>query len=348
MTLADLKVLVEESTRKLLQTGTPPVRFWILADVLKKDLNDPPVRRVLEELAVYPPKLRLLSTLREDGTWPIPKHKKDEEDAGPGPPIGWTFITMLRNLQVLGDYYATRDDGHIGATIEKILGWQCSEGHIPGPFSAEIPSPYYASFTLRNMLQYGMDGDPRIRKLERWILDKQRPDGGWSIPFVQDMRYRHPYKSMKMQEFVDIVESENRPPYDPNEYVDIPSCIWTTVMAVRALSWSKRLAKTEAAKRGAEFFLDRFFQRNYHPSYYQSEKNWTTLKYPTYYGSGIVALDILSYMGYDLRDERMERAIQWLVSARSGDGIWHVSDKPNLKKDLMASEVAVTVLNRML
>jgi hypothetical protein len=348
LTPADLRRIVEESTRKLLQTGTPPVRFWIMLDVMKKDLDDPQMRKLLEEMASYPPKLRLLNAMREDGTWPIPKHRKEEEDAGPGPPIGWTFITMLRNLQVLGDYYATREDGHIEAAIEKILGWQCDEGHIRGPFSAVIPSPYYNSFTLRDVLQYGAEDDPRVRRLERWLLDMQRPDGGWSIPFVQDMRHRPPYKSMKMQEFVDLVESEDRPPYHPEEYADIPSCIWTTMMAVRALSWSKRLVKTEAAKRGAEFFLDRFFKRNYHPSYYQSEKNWTTLKYPTYYGSGVVALEILSYMGYDLRDERMEEAIRWLVSARSRDGIWHVSDRPDPKKDLMASGVAVTVLNRML
>jgi len=118
-------------------------------------------------------------------------------------------------------------------------------------------------------------------------------------------------------------------------------------MAVRAVTWSTRLMKTEAAKRGAEFFLDRFFQRNYHSSYYQSEKNWTTLKYPTYYGSGVIALDVLTYMGYDLRDERMEKAIGWLVGARSRDGLWHVSDRPNARTDMLMSSVVLTALGRV-
>lgn len=343
-----LQRIVDESTQKLLQAKNPSVTYWALVDIYKKELSDPSVRQTVRDLETYPPRVRLLERLREDGTWPISKQRQMSEDSGPGPPFGWTYITMLRRLQELGDYYAKRTDGHIAASLERILGWQDEEGFIPGPHSKAFQSPYYNSFSLRNLLQYEMERDPRVQKLAGWLLGRQRPDGGWIIPLIQDLRYRPPYKSMKMRDFVSLIESDEGPAYDPKEYEDIPSCIWSTMMAVRALTWSRDLMSTDAIKKGAEFFLDRFFQRNYHPSYYQSERNWTTLKYPTYYGSGVIALDILTYMGYGLRDPRMEKAIEWLVSARSRDALWHISDRPNPNKDLMVSAVAVTALNRII
>ena len=346
MSLSNLPEIVEESTKKLLRTGCSAARYWTLVDVEKRERDDPLVVKTIGELRSYPRKLKILSRQLEDGTWPISAPRKADEDSGPGPPFGWTYITMLRNLQELGDYYTETTDGHIAACLEKIIGWQNEEGYIPGPFSGAYPNPYYNSFALRDLWQYEMGDDPRVRKLQRWLFSMQRPDGGWIMPKIQDMRYKPPYGNMRMRDFIALIESEDAPAYDPSEHHDVPSCIWCTMMAVRALSWTPAV-KTEALKHGAEFFLDRFFQRNYHPSYYQSEKNWTTLRYPTYLGSGLIALDILTYMGYDLRDDRMVKPVEWLVNERSRDGLWHLSDRPQQQKDMIMSSTVLTVLSRV-
>jgi hypothetical protein len=344
--LAELRRVVDESIKKLLQVSPPPIRYWTLYDVLKRDPDDPLVQRVMKECILYPPRVRLLATLRDDGTWPVSRLRRTEEDAGPGPPIGWTYITMLRNIYTLGDYHVERKDGNVAAALERILGWQAPDGHIPGPSSLACPEPHYNGFAMRDLLQFGMEDDARVERLIRWQLGMQRHDGGWNIPYLQDMRYRPEYRSMRMSDFLDLVEGDDPPPHDPGEYQDIPSCIWTTMMAVRGFSWSDRMLRSKEVRAGAEFFLDRFFKRNYHSSFLQSEKNWTKLKYPTYFGSGLLALDLLTSMDFGPEDERMEKPIRWLLDARSKDGFWYRSNRPHPETDLWVTQIAITCLNR--
>jgi len=346
MQKSELNRIVEESTRKLMQISVPPVRYGILVDVLRRDIDDPVLQRTISECRTYPMRLKLLDTLREDGTWPISKQRKIAEDAGPGPPIGWTYITMLRNLYELGECCSTKDDGRIRASIERILGWQTKEGYIPGPWSPALPLPQYNGFALRNIVRLGLLDDRRVDRLVKWLVKVQRPDGGWNIPFLEDVKYLPKYRYMSTDDFTELIERGEVSGYDPADHFDTPSCIWTTLMVVRGFIQTTSLEKMKATRRGAEFFLDRFFQRNYHSSFYKSEKNWTMLKYPTYFGSGLCALDILTFMGYGPEDPRMDKPIKWLLNARSRDGFWHRSDRPHPVTDQWISVIALSILDR--
>lgn len=344
--MAEIRRVVEESTSKLLQLSPPPIRYYLLRDVIGRDKDDAVVKQAISSAAEYPPRVRLMQSLREDGTWPISKARRTEEMRGPGPPVGWTFETMLQNLYTLGDYVTTKDEGNVSAALERILGWIGPEGYILGPKTAAFPMPHYNAFALRDLLQFGMNEDPRTKRLASWLRSIQREDGGWNIPYLQDVRYLPEYRHLKASAFWELIESDERPPYDPAEHQGVPSCTWTTMMVIRSFTWSEELAFTKDAKRGADFFLDMFFLKNHHTSFYHSEKNWTLLKYPTSQGSGLTALDILTYMGYGPDDERMERPIKWLLSMRSKDGIWHRSNRPHPEKDLWITETAITVLLR--
>ncbi len=344
--LSDIRKAVEESTKRLLQVSSPPVRLWLLMDAMKKEDTDPMVQKTLEECRSHPPRVRLLDSLRDDGTWPISKQRQLQEATGPGPPIGWTYVTMLRNLHALGDMHTEPGEGNVGATLEKLLSWQNGEGYIPGPWSAAYPLPHYNGYALRNLIQFRMEEDPRTQRIIRWLLSTQRSDGGWIIPYIQDVRYLPAYRYLKMREFRELVEEGNLPPYDPDGYQHVPSCIWSTMMAVRGLAWSETLRRARGVRAGAEFFLDHFFGRNHHPSLLQSEKNWTTLKYPTYLGSGLCALDILTIMGYGSDDDRMEKPIRWLLGARSKDGFWYRSERPHPYADQWITATAICILAR--
>lgn len=349
-TTAEIRRIVEESTRKLLQVSTPPVKYWLLYDMMGKDREDASLQQAAKELTSYAPRVRLLDSLREDGTWPIPRQRKLEEDRGPGPPVGWTYITMLRNLHALGDFDTKRHEGNIEAAFERMFGWQRPEGYIAGPISNAFPAPHYNGYALRSLCQFEMMDDPRAKRLEKWLASAQRRDGGWSIPYIQDMRYLPRYKNLGMDDFIRLVESGSVPEYDPQEYEHIPSCIWTTLMAVRGLTYAANVARmrgvTRDQERGLDFVLDRFFQRNYHSSFLRSEMNWTTLKYPTYLGSGLCALDILTAAGYGRDDERMHGPIEWLIGMRSKDGLWYRSSRPHPYQDLWITETAIAVLSR--
>jgi hypothetical protein len=242
--------------------------------------------------------------------------------------------------------FTDRREGYISAALERILSWQSKEGYILGPKHDAFPLPNYNGYAVRTLFIYGMEDDPRVRKLADWLLSIQRKDGGWVIPYQQDVRYLPDYKNMEMSRFIEQVRTHKTPESDPKGFQNIPSCIWTTMMVVRGLARSEKYRKRRELTRGADFFLDRFFKRNWHESYQYSEKYWTMLKYPMFPGTGLTALYLLTLLGYGPSDKRMEEPIRWLLNARHSDGFWWQSDRPFLQKDQWISGFAVDVLNR--
>lgn len=342
----EVQSIVEESSRKLLQISRPPVRFYLLADVKELPLDDPQVINTLNEMKQMPRRIRLLQTLNPDGTWPISRSRRLAEASGPGPPYGWTYITMLRNLYDLREHQVTIDEGNVRAVLEKILGWQTKEGYIPGPQTDLFPYPHYNGFALRSLAAFGMKDDPRVKRLVRWLLNTQRTDGGWLIPYLQDVRYLPQYRFMKIQTFMKAIREGGVPEYDPQQFGNIPSCIWTTMMVLRGFCRNYETAKLDTTRAAADFVLDRFFQKNYHPTFYRSADNWTRLKYPTYLGSGLLALDILTWLGYGADDKRMDKPIRWLMGMRDRDKLWSQSGRPHAEKDQWISATVLCILSR--
>ena len=344
----EVQKVIDQSYRKLYQVASPPIRRYILEEVLQADNDDAIVQKVIAECERYPPKMKILNSIREDGTWPISKQRKMSEDTGPGPPFGWTYITMLRNLYMLTDYWTSRSEGRIDLVLKRILNWQVAGGYIPGPWTDAFPIPHYNGFALRNLLRFGLEKNKRVQKLIRWLLSMQRPDGGWIVPYLQDVKYLPEYRNMKMADFIKAIGAVDRPRLDLKKLEQIPSCIWSTMGVVRGLIQSREWVHSKEVRRGADFFLDRFFKRNYHATFYQSEKNWTRLKYPTYFGSGLGGLDILSHIGYGPDDERMERPIRWLMSMRAKDGFWYQSERPQPEKDQWITATSLVILSTYL
>jgi hypothetical protein len=344
MLRSEVEKAVDQAAAKLNQMAIPPVRRWILEYVLWKEGTNPALARAIEECRTYRPMVKLLEAQNPDGTWPISAARKAEEDAGPGPPYGWTHKAIVRNLYMLFEYWATRDMGHIEDSLELILSWQEDSGLIRGPETDDLPRPYNTGLTLGVLLKFGMKGDTRVERLLQALLKAQRQDGGWNMPYIQDMRYLPEFKYMKLEEFKQRIADGKVPVYDPSDYYDTPSCVWTTLGALRGISMDRSLSGEKRIKMAAEFVLERFFERNPHPSYYQSGRNWTMLKFPTYYGSGLTALDTLVSMGFGPDDERMVKPIRWLLSARAKDGLWHRSERPHPLDDQWISLVCLEIL----
>ena len=345
MSRTQMDQAIEQSAQRLLKVAIPPVRFWLLTYIMQKGPEDHDSQKALDESKRYGPRVRLLEKLREDGTWPISSQRKAQEDAGPGPPYGWTYITMLRNLYWLYEYCADSDEGYIEESLERIQSWQSDEGFIEGPEVDLIPRPYYNGFALSILRAYGRQpSDPRISRLADWLFRTQRRDGGWNIPYIQDMRYDPEYKLMRLEDFKELVRQKKTKRYFPQEYNDVPSCYWTSIGALRGLSWMPTDEQIHAARRCGDFVLDGFFKKNRHPGFYRSEANWTILKFPTFYGSGLTALDHLVSLGFGQEDPRMEEPIRWLLSARSKDGFWYQTDRPHAMNDQWLTVIALTVL----
>ena len=345
MLKTEIDQAVEQSAQRLYKVAVPPVKFWLLTYVMEKGAEDLEVQRTLEEAKRYGPKVRLLNKLREDGTWPISNRRKQLEDAGPGPPFGWTYITMLRNLYWLYEYCSDPDEGCIEESLDRILSWQDDEGFIRGPVPDMIPRPYYSALALSILRGFGRKRtEPRINRISDWLFSIQRSDGGWNIPFIQDMKYRPEYKWMHIDDFKELVKENGTMEYNREDYNHIPSCYWTSVGVLRAMSWIPDHDRIQDARRGGNFVLDGFFKKNHHPGFYRSEANWTILKFPTFYGSGLTALDALVSLGFGMKDLRMNAPIKWLLDARSKDGFWYHTNRPHALNDQWLTITALTVL----
>ncbi len=346
MSPTEIDYVVDNSSRRLLQTAVPPVQYWLLRQVMDKGERYPLFRRTLHECAVYRPKLKLLEKLRPDGTWPIPRNKKLSEDAGPGPPMGWTYRTMLWNLFTLSEYKTSRTEGNVEAALDRFLEWQDDDGFIPGPWTDVFPLPYFSAYALYLLVRFGLEKERRVQKMTRWLLSMQRADGGWNLPFVMDVHYLPEYKAMRMREFLEFVRGKGWKSFDLKGLTQFPSCPYVTMVTVWGLMQQKKVARSAAVERGADFVLDWFFKRTPHPSYYMAEDHWTKLRYPYRFGSGLMALDILTELGYGPDDPRMERPIKWLLNARSSDGLWSQSNRPHAERDQWISLIALRTLKR--
>jgi hypothetical protein len=166
------------------------------------------------------------------------------------------------------------------------------------------------------------------------------------VPYLEDVKYQPKYKLLRQTMFLELVRDGKLPPYDPREYDHIPSCIWSTMMVVRGFTQSSVLSRRAEVRKGAEFFLDRFFKRNFHSMFFQSPRNWTKLRDPTFFGSGACALDLLTWLGFGAEDSRMHRPMKWLIEARSPDGLWHQSERPDPRKAEWITEVALCTIKR--
>ena len=341
----EIELIIEHSCTRLMKMADPPVRYWVLKYVRGKGDEDLEVQRALEESKSYPPRTQLLGSMREDGTWPISKSRKKAEDRGPGPPHGWTYMTMLRNLDWLYYYCASPDDGYIENSLDTILDWQSEEGYIPGPVADKIPRTYYSGIALSLFLKYERQrSDPRIDRLIDWLMRMQRHDGGWNIPYMQDVRYLPRYKRMRMKDFVGLVE-RGEVPYDPDAYNHVPSCYWSTVGVLIGMVWMLEDPRVKVARRGGNLVLDGFFKKNPHKSFCRSEDHWTTLKYPSFNGSGYWALDTVLWLGYGPEDPRTVRPIRWLMQARAKDGFWYNKERPDRMGDQWITSMALMILH---
>ncbi|MGD9963140.1 MAG: hypothetical protein AB7S97_04495 [Thermoplasmata archaeon] len=346
MLVDDINRVVDESASRLLQSSSPSVRYWTLKDIMGKDREDAIVQRVLEECEKYPPRLQIIRKIGSDGTWSVPRTSERDEASYARAPEYVVHMTMLKNLLKILHFVTEPGDPRVDRSLERLLSWQTPEGYIEGPMTHGFPQPHYNGYALYLLVGFSADEDPRLSKLAEWLMSTQRKDGGWNMPYIQDIRYRPEYKDIGMSEFVKLMQTDERDRHDPRRMQEIPSCHWTTVMVLWGLNemlWSRR---SRCVEKGADLVLSRFFQKNPHPNFYESEKNWEALKYPNNKCSGLAALDVLTKAGKGPDDPRMEKPIRWLISSRQRDGYWSESDRPHTETGQWITLMALWVLKQ--
>lgn len=346
MLVDEIDRMVDESASRLLQSSSPSMRYWVLKDILRKGREDLMLQRALQDCERYPPRLRILESANRDGTWPAPRSKDRGDHAHVSADRYLVHMTMLKNLLKLLHFVTAPGDPRVERSLERLLSWQTAQGYIRGPVANGLPQPHYNGYALYVLVGLFADEDPRLTHLARWLMSNQRRDGGWNMPYIQDVRYLAEYRDLKMDEFIGLMQTEERDRHDPAELQDVPSCHWTTMMVLWGLNEMPWTRKSKCVERGTDFLLGRFFRRNPHSNFYESDRNWTSLKYPHNKCSGLAVLDVLTKAGRGPDDPRMEKPIRWLMSARYRDGLWTDSDRPHTETGQWITLLALWVLSQ--
>ncbi len=346
MLASEINRLVDQSSRKMLQSSSPSVRYWILRDIIEKDREDHIVQRTLEECDKYPASLKLFRTIQDDGTWPVPNGRRAQNRSKSGISIDPTQITMYNNLLTLLHAVARSDDERINRALDNILERYDEEGFIRGPMQHGLPQPHYNGYALYILYGFDRENDAGVQGVTEWLMESQRKDGGWNMPYMQDVKYLPEYHRMKMDDFIQLMEKSEGNGHDLSEFRDIPSCHWTTMMVLWGLMENPPLRKGRCLQKGADFLLSRFFKKNPHSNFFQNQNNWTAVKYPAYRCSGLAALWVLTKIGKGPEDPRMEKPIRWLISKRYRDGLWVESNRPHSETEQWLTLEALEVLHK--
>lgn len=236
---------------------------------------------------------------KPDGSWRESGTKKSEEN--------WTFITTLRSLYILLD----RGSGWGDEVFEKgagfLLGTQTPDGDFRGAYGPDIPAPCYTGMVLEVLLRGNCPFEMQIEKAFEWLLDVRRNDGGWAI-----------------------LELRSKSKHDPSSHM-------VTGMALRGFASDTKKRFAKEAKRAGQFLAERIFTPDNYPDR-RAVEYWGKLSYPFWFTDALSALDVLSRLGFDLSEGRMQRAFDWVIKQQDASGYW----KSNFHRDALEPDPWLT------
>lgn len=310
----------------LLARGNLPILFW-----LKKDILEVPSDRELRNLQKFAARIRILRSQRANGGW-----CKKKYEGHPQWEKTYSIVETLRNLLKLYNYGCCFEEPGVQKAIQFLFSTQSKEGDFRGAYLNEY-SPTYHALTLEVLCLYGLDKDKRTQKGFRWIIKNRQVDGGWVIPYrtIDQEKLKSRY-TIKAQLKLEPIKSDKSRPFSH----------LVTGMVLRALAASPTWRKSKEAKKAAELLLSRFFEADKY-----NDRSlplfWEEFTFPFWATDVLSSLDSLSRLGYTAENERIQKALAWLMNKQNDQGCWEAGNKKSTLEDhLWITFAVLRVLKR--
>ena len=292
-------VLKNDPTDWLLETDNPSVRCFCLTELLEKPEADPEVVAAKREILQTGKVPKILDKQSPQGCWEAPDRFYTAKYKG----TVWQLI-------ILAELGADGSDQRIKQACEFIM--EHSQDRESGGFSV-WPSkrtgggrhsgvvPCLTGNMTWSLIQFGFLDDPRLERAINWITTYQRFDDG-------DVKVPKGW------------------PYDKlTSCFSKHSCHMGVAKALKALAAIPVHKRSDEVKdtieAGAEYWLIHHVHKKSHYLTQVSKPSWLKFSFPLMYQTdALELLDILTALGY--RDERMQEAVDLVVSKQDADGRW--------------------------
>jgi hypothetical protein len=301
-------LLRADATGWLLENDNPSVRYFTLTDILEKLENDPEVNKAKKEIMESGVAPNILAQQKNEDHWGVPT----------------TFYTAkykgtVWQLLILAELGADGKDGRIRKACEFIL--ENSQDRESGGFSPWLSVntgggrhagviPCLTGNMIWSLIRFGYFSDPRVQRGIDWIVKYQRFDDG-----VKETAKGWPYEKAVM-------------------CFGKHSCHMGVVKALKALAEIPREKRSmdvnKTIERGSEYVLQHRIHKKSHNLSQVSKPGWLHFGFPLMYQTdALEILGILTNLGF--RDNRMQEAVDLVVSKQDEQGRWELENTFNGK-----------------
>jgi len=287
---------LRETVDWLMSSQDPAVRLAALKELGGLSETEPEVVRASQDSMRSGPIPRILSMQNREGFWGIEENFYTNSK----------YKGTVWNVILLAQLGADGSDDRIRSAAEFLLKWSQHEsggfgyrGSADGPTAYSL-LPCLTGNLVWSMLRFDMKDDARIQNGIEWIVRYQRFDDnegpaprGW--------------------------------PHTREDCWGKHTCHMGAIKGLKAISAvpkdERSVAMERVASEGAEHLLKHHLYKRSHDPSVIAKPRWTQLGFPLFWDTDTLEmLEVLTDLGY--RDDRMEDAIQLVLSKRMSDGKW--------------------------
>ena len=305
-------MLKSNSTNWLLEKENPSVRYFTLMHILDRAENDTEVQQAKSDIMQYGIVPEILRRQQEPAY--LQAYPRFYTDKYKG--LVWTLITLAEMgantcpqikeqcEYVLKYSQETQDGGFSQNTAVKTGGGRISE-----------VIPCLTGNMVWSLIRFGYLEDPRLQRGIDWLTRYMcLNDGSEDMP--QASQYSH----------YEMCWGKH-------------TCHMGVVKALKALSAIPEERRTKAVKgtidRTAEFILIHHIYKRSHDLKRNSKPGWLKFGFPLMYQTDVLEiLDILGELG--IRDERMNEALNLVISKQDEQGRWKIENPYNSDRLLLS------------
>jgi len=273
----------------LLREGSPALVARVRRDLIADDEAPGP-----DEVAAYPEVKAFLRKQEKKGGFPP---KTTEKALGSAKFAA--CLATLRALDRLTEIGLAFPHPGVAAAAESLLSSQAKDGGISDLTLAEtregrakMVALHFHGWALGVLCRAGLDGDERVSRGFRFLLEQRQADGGWAWRGVR-------------------ADSAAR-----------PSSHLVTGMALRAFAASPSRRTSREARRAAELLATRFLQPDRYPDR-KAASYWEQINEPRFYTDVLDALDCVTAVGLGKENSGVRTAEAYLRGRQNPDGLWY-------------------------